>query len=1126
MVQIVPPADWKPRPAEPVKAAAVPEKPTPAPLPEPDPGHAEAADEPAPPPPPPAKKPKHPAPPPVVAASAAVPPPPPVRSMPGVEGETVAEPEAMPLSPVGTSPAELFWHKWLLLGMIPVASVVLIAGIWSIIPSPKATEPAAVPVTTPTAQPVATVDKPPAKEPGKPPESPLVKLNRRWLPEDTRLLVNLRLAAFAGRAEFVPAVSMVASAWEPSVGQVLKAFGLRPETVEQVTWTSTSLADWPSHSVVVIQLGPKQDASPLRSLGEPVPLELDGAPCRRLTHGWTHPFAVLDAQTIVTGQEELLKQLTEGEKRLKCAAIDRFLRGAAPGSDLVGFVDLAAARQTAGRLPTTLMDVWPAGRKAWHVLWESPQSLGVTWRWTDRTTSELALLCEGETAAAQVQAAISELVTAAKPALNARLQSPAQKPGSGQYDLLLKQTIAVLQATRWQAGEGTVWVRTDWGPTSAELLKAIVDSRPAIEADWLQVALSASETNARQLWAGLDGYRQAEGNFPQGANGGALLPPETRLSWIATLLPYYGHRDWHGELQFGYSWNSHQNRQVTRRPLEPAINPSLGPGVTEAGFPVTHFVGLAGVGADAAELKPDDPRAGVFGFNRTTRPQEIADGASNTIATVGVARRLGAWAAGGDATVRAFTKQPYVNGPDGFGTGQPNGMLVGMADGAVRFVSKDVDPTVLEQLATTRGKETVTVAALGTKPTAEPALAAKPAAPETATAEEKTVPTPQKPADKMPAPVQPVAKGPQVPAVDVEAQLAAPVGALNIPGISLRGAIQLVSQMSGVPITLDLDAFAQLGVTLDDQVEIKLSKTTLKTVLETIVSSKRLAFTVEQGQILVTAPAADRNTLKQFRYTVADLTAKHPDSAAELVGMVEKLVAPDSWKAAGGRGTIQADGDALVVVQTAAVHEQLLAFCEKLRVARGRPLQSHYDPSRFALATKTAQARAKLDHPLTLNFAEPTPLVRIAADLERPSGMRILVNWLAICSAGGSPQIAGTLKAHDQPLSQALDGLLQPLGLVYRVVDAETLEITTAKANNARLELEFYPIGKLLDKGQTLASLTERIVSEVAQGSWGEAGGSGVLAFDEPSRCLLVLQPQPVQTLLEAALARWQGGKK
>jgi hypothetical protein len=94
------------------------------------------------------------------------------------------------------------------------------------------------------------------------------------------------------------------------------------------------------------------------------------------------------------------------------------------------------------------------------------------------------------------------------------------------------------------------------------------------------------------------------------------------------------------------------------------------------------------------------------------------------------------------------------------------------------------------------------------------------------------------------------------------------------------------------------------------------------------------------------------------------------------------------------------------------------------------------------------------------------------------------------------------------------------------VVDAETLEITTAKANNARLELEFYPIGKLLDKGQTLASLTERIVSEVAQGSWGEAGGSGVLAFDEPSRCLLVLQPQPVQTLLEAALARWQGGKK
>ena len=55
--------------------------------------------------------------------------------------------------------------------------------------------------------------------------------------------------------------------------------------------------------------------------------------------------------------------------------------------------------------------------------------------------------------------------------------------------------------------------------------------------------------------------------------------------------------------------------------------------------------------------------------------------------------------AGGEATVRGLTQRPYINGPDGFGSGQPDGMLAGMADGSVRFLTKNMAPVVLEQLA-------------------------------------------------------------------------------------------------------------------------------------------------------------------------------------------------------------------------------------------------------------------------------------------------------------------------------------------------------------------------------------------------------------------------------------------
>ncbi len=78
---------------------------------------------------------------------------------------------------------------------------------------------------------------------------------------------------------------------------------------------------------------------------------------------------------------------------------------------------------------------------------------------------------------------------------------------------------------------------------------------------------------------------------------------------------------------------------------------------------------------------------------------------------------------------------------------------------------------------------------------------------------------------------------------------------------------------------------------------------------------------------------------------------------------MQKLVSPESWQSAGGEGTIETEKTALVVSQTAAVHDQILVFCEKLRNARGRPLKSNRDPKRFELTTRLQQAASALKSP-------------------------------------------------------------------------------------------------------------------------------------------------------------------
>jgi hypothetical protein len=113
------------------------------------------------------------------------------------------------------------------------------------------------------------------------------------------------------------------------------------------------------------------------------------------------------------------------------------------------------------------------------------------------------------------------------------------------------------------------------------------------------------------------------------------------------------------------------------------------PGV--AGRLAIDFVSIAGVGLDAADYAANDPatagKRGLFGYERSTRVEDVRDGLASTIAVVQVpATYKGCWLAGGGSTVRgvpeANSVRPFVCLQDG----QTPGTVAIMADGKVRFI--------------------------------------------------------------------------------------------------------------------------------------------------------------------------------------------------------------------------------------------------------------------------------------------------------------------------------------------------------------------------------------------------------------------------------------------------------
>jgi hypothetical protein len=234
-------------------------------------------------------------------------------------------------------------------------------------------------------------------------------------------------------------------------------------------------------------------------------------------------------------------------------------------------------------------------------------------------------------------------------------------------------------------------------------------------------ARAKCSSNLKMLGMALHDYHSAYGAFPSGTVPNPALGPERRLGWMVSLFHFF-EQGISLVIDLDGPWNSDANRKPLLRmssvggdpppytvPADappwlvcPAHRPRAARGVQPAGY-----VGIAGVGPDAPALPTGHPRAGIFGYDRRTRVEDVTDGTAHTLMLVDTAAPAGPWTAGGPATVRAVdpAKRPYIGPGRPFGGAHRGVAAAAMADGSVRFLSQSIDPRVFEALATAAGHE-------------------------------------------------------------------------------------------------------------------------------------------------------------------------------------------------------------------------------------------------------------------------------------------------------------------------------------------------------------------------------------------------------------------------------------
>ena len=272
-------------------------------------------------------------------------------------------------------------------------------------------------------------------------------------------------------------------------------------------------------------------------------------------------------------------------------------------------------------------------------------------------------------------------------------------------------------------------------------VRIAISTRWAMQMLKSEADLTSTRVRYYDLARGLTAYYKEKGEFPQGTvargenpTSGVPYPPDQRLSFYTALLPYLGPEVAEWKLDPSRSWNEEMNLKFATRILPPVLAHRL-PGLSlpfviyprvDSFVGATHFVGVAGLGMDAAEYLSGTPataaKAGIFGYDRVTKKADIKDGLDKTIALLMVpADHKAPWLAGGGSTVRAVADEaedanplaPFVCTTYPAKPGEPSkmdgkrGTLAIMADGKVRFIPFDLDPKTFRALCTIAGGEKI-----------------------------------------------------------------------------------------------------------------------------------------------------------------------------------------------------------------------------------------------------------------------------------------------------------------------------------------------------------------------------------------------------------------------------------
>ena len=346
--------------------------------------------------------------------------------------------------------------------------------------------------------------------------------------------------------------------------------------------------------------------------------------------------------------------------------------------------------------------------------------------------------------------------------------------------------------------------------------------------------------------------------------------------------------------------------------------------------------------------------------------------------------------------------------------------------------------------------------------------------------------------------------------ININERLQLPVVSMRFEKAAIIDIVRAISDASGVPIQLALDELRARGISVESPVSLQLQETTLAGVIEAVMQKTRLTQLDGSNHIVFGYTDEQNSAARTVHYDMSQLASleQDPISTEQASQWLSELLLNQPQNSRTSDAAVAVDGNEIVVVGSIWLQDQARRLLLSLFYMRNIEPETKLSPERLA---PEVFGWDRVNTPLSFNLVEPMPLKKATRLIEQHTKLRLLIDHAALHDEGLSQETLVISHVSNGTVDTVLREMLEPLGLTYRIVEANAVEITSPIAARSKMTIEAQHYAPLLTAEKTPESIAETM-RQVFGGNarWGGETG-GAIVIDAVSGYMLVRQSQPLQ---------------